>query len=316
MALYPSLEDMKVDHLMKAQEQLNNQINPTPVQYDVSPSAPLPYPTVSPSAPLPYPITPVNSNMYPALNDYMGLELTPEVIAANMPEYSPQNMQIAERQDYSVQPVNKIGHMIAPLSSQSMGLQKAMVTNGIRELVLCKDGENKIGLRVQAINKGVFVNLVTKGSPAALAGLRFGDQILQINGKNVAGMSMDEVHSILKKSPVNGISVIVRDRPFERTVTLHKDSVGRIGFQFKEGKIIGLVSESSAARNGILTEHQLLEVDGQNVVGLKDKEITKIISDAGDIVTVTIIPTFIYQHMTKRMNSSLLKGSMDHSVPI
>ena len=43
-------------------------------------------------------------------------------------------MQIAPRQDYSVQPVNKLSHMVAPLSSQSMGLQKAMVTNGIREV--------------------------------------------------------------------------------------------------------------------------------------------------------------------------------------
>lgn len=48
---------------------------------------------MSPSAPLPYPITPA-AQMYPALNDYMGLELTPEVIAANMPEYSPQNVRM------------------------------------------------------------------------------------------------------------------------------------------------------------------------------------------------------------------------------
>jgi syntenin-1 len=65
---------------------------------------------------------------------------------------------------------------------------------------------------VQAISKGVFVSLVMKGSPAALAGLRFGDQILQINGTSVAGFSMDEVHSIFRKGPVNGISVVVRDR--------------------------------------------------------------------------------------------------------
>jgi membrane-associated protease RseP (regulator of RpoE activity) len=51
-----------------------------------------------------------------------------------------------------------------------------------------------------------------KGSPAALAGLRFGDQILQINGTIVAGFSMDQVHSLIHKSPVNGISVVVRDR--------------------------------------------------------------------------------------------------------
>ena len=65
---------------------------------------------------------------------------------------------------------------------------------------------------MQAISKGVFVCLVVKGSPAALAGLRFGDQILQVNGTSVAGFSMDEVHSLFRKGPVNGISVVVRDR--------------------------------------------------------------------------------------------------------
>lgn len=50
------------------------------------------------------------------------------------------------------------------------------------------------------------------GSPAALAGLRFGDQILQINGENVAGYSMDKVHKIFKQAGVNSIRVAVRDR--------------------------------------------------------------------------------------------------------
>lgn len=44
---------------------------------------------------------------------------------------------------------------------------------------------------------------------------------------------------------------------------MHKDSSGQIGFQFKEGKIIALVKDSSAARNGVLTDHQLLEVNGK-----------------------------------------------------
>ena len=50
-------------------------------------------------------------------------------------------------------------------------------------------------------------------------------------------------------------------RPFERTLTLHKDSTGHIGFMFKEGKITAIVVESSAARNGLLIEHNLLEVN-------------------------------------------------------
>ena len=48
---------------------------------------------------------------------------------------------------------------------------------------MCKDRDGKVGLRVRSVDKGVFVALVTKGSPSAMGGLRFGDQILQINGR-------------------------------------------------------------------------------------------------------------------------------------
>lgn len=206
--------------------------------------------------------------------------------------------------------------MVAPLSSQSQGLVKAQVTHGVREVILCKDAENKVGLRVREINKGIFIALVVENSPAALVGLRFGDQILQLNGINVAGFTMDKVHELIKKSPVNGIKIAVRDRPFERTITLHKDSTGGLGFQYKNGKIVALVKDSSAAKNGVLTDHQMLEVDGQNVVGLKDKQIKEIIKKAGNVVTVTVIPSFIYDHMVKKMSGSLLKDLMDHSIPI
>lgn len=167
-------------------------------------------------------------------------------------------------------------------------------------MTLCKDKDNKIGIRVRAINNGIFVCLVVENSPAALAGIRFGDQILQIDGTTVAGLSMDKVHEMLKKCPVNGISIAVRDRPFERTLTLHKDSTGHVGFQFKNGKIVSIVKDSSAAKNGVLTDHQLLEVDGRNVVGLKDKEVTKLIDAAGNFVTITVIPGFVYDHMVKK----------------
>ena len=58
-------------------------------------------------------------------------------------------------------------------------------------------------------------------------------------------------------------------RPFGRTVSMQKDSLGHIGFVFRNGHIKSLVKDSSAARNGLLTEHYLVEVNGQNVVGLK-----------------------------------------------
>lgn len=39
--------------------------------------------------------------------------------------------------------------MIAPLSGDSVGLKRAEVTHGIREVILCKGSNGKIGMRVQ-----------------------------------------------------------------------------------------------------------------------------------------------------------------------
>jgi len=272
-------------------------------------AAPVHVPAVQDQS-LPYP--PQSSgSAYPGLGEYMGLELPEDVIRANMPEYLPSQNVVA------VPTISGGGglNMIAPISANNPGLVKAQVSHGVRQVVLCKDKDGKIGLKAKAVNKGVFVCLVAKGSPAALGGLRFGDQILQINGDNMAGFSSDKVHDILRKTSVNNIVMVIRDRPFERTLTLHKDSTGHIGFQFKEGKISSIAVDSSAARNGLLIDHNLLEVNGQNVVGIKDKDIGSIIDQGGNIITVTIIPTVVYSHIMKNMSSSVIKKLMDHSVP-
>lgn len=67
MSIYPSLEDMKYDQLLRAQNQERQQ---QPQIYSPSIAAPQP------------------SIMYPSLGDYMGLELSQAMIAANMPEYN------------------------------------------------------------------------------------------------------------------------------------------------------------------------------------------------------------------------------------
>lgn len=54
---------------------------------------------------------------------------------------------------------------------------------------------------------------------------------------------------------------------------MQKDSAGHVGFVFKEGRITAIVKDSSAARNGVLTDQQLVEINGQNVVGLKVTQI-------------------------------------------
>ena len=50
-----------------------------------------------------------------------------------------------------------------------------------------------------------------------------------------------------------------------------------------------LMDNSSVARNGLLIDHNLLEVNGQNV--------------GGEVITVTFIPSHIYNHIMKNMST-------------
>ena len=54
-------------------------------------------------------------------------------------------------------------------------------------------------------------------------------------------------------------------------------------------------------RNGLLIDHYLCEVNGQNVIGLKDKDIAKIFDESPRTVTITIMPKFIYDHLMKKL---------------
>lgn len=231
------------------------------------------------------------------LNEYFGLDISEAALAQNLPQEVFMQMK----------PIATI------TKPDDKGVVASAIRQGIREFIVAKDGNGKIGLAVKAIDKGVFVAFVWRGSCAAQVGLRFGDQILQINGESVAGWSSDKTMDFFKKARPDRISVIVRDRPYERTVTLVKDSMNHIGFVFKSGEISAIVKDSSAARNGLLINHQLVEVNGQNVVGLKDEEVVKIFADAPVSVTITIMPAFIFRHLAKNIGS--LKKYMDHSIP-
>ncbi|KAM6194480.1 syntenin-2 isoform 2-T2 [Sarcoramphus papa] len=296
--LYPSLEDMKGHQILQAQAAAGVRTPATTVVTD-KPKLLRP-PLVCPAAP------PVLYPNLAELENYMGLSLSSEEIQKNLlPEGST-----------ALTPAGPPpGQLVAPLSGNNAGLRRAEIKPGVREIHLCKDERGKTGLQLKNIDQGIFVQLVKANSPAALVGLRFGDQILQIDGKNCTGWSSDKAQRVLKKASPEKIVMVVRDRPFQRTVTVHKDSSGNIGIVVKKGKIVSLAKDSSAARNGLLTHHYICEVNGQNVIGMKDKQLTEVLSGAGNVVTLTIIPTVIYEHMVKRLSAGLVKSAMDHSIP-
>ncbi|NXP41604.1 SDCB2 protein, partial [Leiothrix lutea] len=310
--LYPSLEDMKGHQVLQAQAAAGVRTPATTVvtekpkltsgtgwSQELRPSL------VCPSEP------PVLYPNLAELENYMGLALSSEEIQKNL---HTEDSTVAPPQ--ALTPVGPSpGQLVAPLSGNNAGMRRAEIKPGVREIHLCKDERGKTGLQLKNVDQGIFVQLVKANSPAALVGLRFGDQVLQIDGKNCAGWSSDKAQRALKKANPEKIVMVVRDRPFQRTVTVHKDSTGHIGIVVKKGKIVSLAKDSSAARNGLLTHHCICEVNGQNVIGMKDKQLMEVLAGAGNVVTLTIIPTVIYEHMVKRLSSGLVKSSMDHSIP-
>ena len=53
---------------------------------------------------------------------------------------------------------------------------------------------------MKSIDAGIFCCFVSADSPAALVGIRFGDQILKIDGQDCAGMSSDKAFKMLTKA--------------------------------------------------------------------------------------------------------------------
>ncbi|XP_034618868.1 syntenin-1 isoform X2 [Trachemys scripta elegans] len=296
MSLYPSLEDLKVDKVIQAQTAFSS--NPANAAILSEASTPIPQDGSL------YP------RLYPELSEYMGLSLNEEEVQKNLPMVAD-----TQSQGQLVTRPSSVNYMVAPVTGNDIGIRRAEIKQGIREIIVCKDQDGKIGLRLKSIDNGIFVQLVQANSPASLAGLRFGDQVLQINGENCAGWSSEKSHKVLKQASGERISMIIRDRPFERTLTMHKDSTGHVGFIFKNGKVTSIVKDSSAARNGLLTEHNMCEINGQNVIGLKDSQIADILATAGNVVTITIMPSYIFEHIIKRMASGIMKSLMDHTIP-
>ncbi len=67
----------------------------------------------------------------------------------------------------------------------------------------------------------------------------------------MAGYTGDKVCKLIKKAGGERITVAVRDRPFERTITMQKDSANHVGFSYNGGMIKAIIKDSSAARSGL-----------------------------------------------------------------
>ena len=70
---------------------------------------------------------------------------------------------------------------------------------------------------------------------------------------------------------------------------------------------------TSTTRNGLLTDHQIIEINGACVVGLSDRQIRESIEQGGEVVTFTIMQARIFRQILNGMSEWLVKNRMNHS---
>jgi carboxyl-terminal processing protease len=71
---------------------------------------------------------------------------------------------------------------------------------------------NGVGASFNKLNETVFISEIFDGSPSQKAGLKVGDKILAVDGKNALNRSVDEVGDILKGAPSTDVELTI-NRP-------------------------------------------------------------------------------------------------------
>lgn len=110
-----------------------------------------------------------------------------------------------------------------------------------------------IGARVRSINDYVVISEPFKGSPAQKAGLKAGDVILQVDGKDVKGKTTAELSKILKGNPGTSLTVKVErpgtENPFDITFKREKVQLESVPYHGMIDNEIGYIKMNSFTNN-------------------------------------------------------------------
>lgn len=192
----------------------------------------------------------------------------------------------------------------------SAGQLDDLAPGHVRELTFESDHKGQMGLvLINDFRGSTFAAYVEAGSPAAKAGLRFGDQIISRNDQLTTGKEL-----FLSKLPASSdiywvgepyekVSYVVRKSPFEQTVELAPGDWSQVGITLIRGKIFNVEKDSNAARAGLLTDMNIIKVNGKYVIGLEDDAIKRQLKEsAAHGTTLTLLPSSEFEQLTGWIN--------------
>ncbi len=300
--LYPSLEDMLIGKVITNKESFE----------DVKRTFLQPTPTSGKSGKN---ITSNYKNLYSELsNELLSISnSTPNKTLIDIPIGTPIGTSINTKFETKFETKNEIVQN-TPLTVAEKISNSMHHLEGVREAILIKQTGYSLGLAFVEINTSYYVAFVEQNSVASQAKIRFGDQIVRINSLEMAGTNNKIITNYIKNLPDNEvIHFIIRDRPWHKVYKLMKDADELIGIHIKNGNIVSLLKDSSCSRNGIPTDHQIIEINSQNVIGMSDAEIVTILKQSGRDIYLSLMPINIYSKLISKIGNKKLKTQMDHS---
>jgi len=110
-----------------------------------------------------------------------------------------------------------------------------------------------IGALIHQHGDYVVISEPYENSPAHKAGLKAGDKILEINGKQAKGKSYDDVSSILKGQAATTVNLIIQrdgdSKPFEKTITREIIKIDNIPYTGMLDQNTGYIKLSGFTQN-------------------------------------------------------------------
>ncbi|MCX6306157.1 MAG: S41 family peptidase [Bacteroidetes bacterium] len=131
-----------------------------------------------------------------------------------------------------------------------------------------------IGSLIHQQGDYIVISEPYQGSPSDKSGLKAGDKILEVNGKQAKGKSYEDVSSILKGQAGTTVNLLIqRDgegKPFEKTITRENIKIDNIPYAGIVGRNIGYIKLTGFTQNAAkeLKQAFLKLKDGNELKGM------------------------------------------------
>lgn len=205
--------------------------------------------------------------------------------------------------------LNSTGQQSPPSRAQNQCLKHPR-----HEKVTVKRGsDGKIGVKIRRMASYLYFAYVEKGSPAAAAGIGFGDQLLEFSGYNLTGASGSRVEHWLKESKQTELQLTVVKRPYDFDLRGTVTPQGDLIYSTKLGKRLGTVKLSKVLHKGHLKHLQLLSVNSKPILCRSEAEITDAFKGTQDTFRLRVMPRLLADHLTKQLDKTSVRDCMQLS---